>query len=166
MVALAFLTLAASFASFVAADLQITQPSAQLWWGKLPVLLSFSYLHVLVAASVNTLTWTCQDSSFQNFTILYVSLRSRLCPYSKPLPSGLPTLYVQSVIRLEAQNLTFVQNPAVLVAPQAILAIQQNADCSKLITQEQSAQTPATGYSILLANPLNSTDVSVPIRHL
>jgi len=44
-------------------------------------------------------------------------------------------------------------------APLAIIAIQNNYDCSILITQNQASQAPGTGYEILLANPLNNTDV-------
>lgn len=50
-------------------------------------------------------------------------------------------------------------NPSILVQPIAIIAIQESYDCSKTITQQQSAQPAATGYTVLLANPLNSTDV-------
>ncbi|KAI6006818.1 hypothetical protein EDD15DRAFT_2258 [Pisolithus albus] len=51
-------------------------------------------------------------------------------------------------------------NPSILVQPIAIIAIQESYDCSKTITQQQSAQPAATGYTVLLANPLNSSDVS------
>jgi hypothetical protein len=51
------------------------------------------------------------------------------------------------------------QNPAILVSPLAIIAIQQNYQCSILVTQDQANQAPGTGYEILLANPLNNTDV-------
>ncbi|KAI5994907.1 hypothetical protein F5J12DRAFT_856539 [Pisolithus orientalis] len=50
-------------------------------------------------------------------------------------------------------------NPSVLVQPIAIIAIQENYDCSKTITQQQSTQPAATGYTVQFANPLNSTDV-------
>ncbi|KAF5336355.1 hypothetical protein D9611_006599 [Ephemerocybe angulata] len=51
------------------------------------------------------------------------------------------------------------QNPAVLVQPLAIIAIQNNYDCSVLITQDQANQAAGTGYEVLLANPINNTDV-------
>lgn len=51
-------------------------------------------------------------------------------------------------------------DPKVLVSPQAIIAIEQNFDCSKTITQQQESFAVGTGYIIQLANPLNSTDVS------
>jgi len=41
----------------------------------------------------------------------------------------------------------------------AIIAEQANADCIKTITQEQANQAPGTGYTVLLANPLNNTQV-------
>ncbi|KAI6145730.1 hypothetical protein EDD17DRAFT_1879723 [Pisolithus thermaeus] len=50
-------------------------------------------------------------------------------------------------------------NPSVLVEPIAIIAIEENYDCSQTITQQQSTQPAASGYTVLLANPLNSSDV-------
>ncbi|KAI6006765.1 hypothetical protein EDC04DRAFT_2781842 [Pisolithus marmoratus] len=50
-------------------------------------------------------------------------------------------------------------NPSILVQPIAIIAIEEDYECSKTITQQQSTQPAATGYTVLLANPLNSTDV-------
>ncbi|KAG2743160.1 hypothetical protein P692DRAFT_20172391 [Suillus brevipes Sb2] len=50
-------------------------------------------------------------------------------------------------------------NIAVLAAPIAIIAIQENYDCSKTITQQQSAQAAGTGYTLLFASTLNSTDI-------
>ncbi|KIK76522.1 hypothetical protein PAXRUDRAFT_835341 [Paxillus rubicundulus Ve08.2h10] len=50
-------------------------------------------------------------------------------------------------------------NPSILSGPLAIIAIQQNYDCSETITQQQSAQPAATGYVIQLTNPLNNTEV-------
>lgn len=51
-------------------------------------------------------------------------------------------------------------DPKVLVSPQAIIAIEQNFDCSKTITQQQESFAVGTGYTIQFANPLNNTDVS------
>jgi hypothetical protein len=51
------------------------------------------------------------------------------------------------------------KDPKVLVAPLAIIGIEQNFDCSKEITQDQSNQPAGTGYTILLADPLNNTHV-------
>ncbi|KAF9220811.1 hypothetical protein BS17DRAFT_636556, partial [Gyrodon lividus] len=50
-------------------------------------------------------------------------------------------------------------NPSILNAPLAIIAIQQNYDCSETITQQQSSQPAATGYTVQFANPLNNTEV-------
>ncbi|KAG1771986.1 hypothetical protein EV702DRAFT_1134928 [Suillus placidus] len=50
-------------------------------------------------------------------------------------------------------------NTAVLAAPLAIIAVQENYDCSKTITQQQSAQPAGTGYTVLFASTLNSTDI-------
>jgi len=47
-------------------------------------------------------------------------------------------------------------NPQILAAPEAYLANLKNADCSELIQPNQF--TPATGYTIGLANPLNQSD--------
>lgn len=45
------------------------------------------------------------------------------------------------------------------MAPLAIIAEQANADCIKSITQDQANQPAGTGYTVLLANPLNNTQV-------
>lgn len=52
------------------------------------------------------------------------------------------------------------QNPKVLTAPIAIIAIENNFDCSKTITQDQSNQAAGTGYFVQLADPFNNTNVS------
>ncbi|KAK7678697.1 hypothetical protein QCA50_018279 [Cerrena zonata] len=104
--------LATTFATLMGmatADLQVTAPSSSVWW---------------VAQSINTIAWTCDQSQFQNFTILIAN-----------------------------------SDPKVLVSPLAIVAVENNFDCSKTITQEQSSQPAASGYTILLANPLNSSQV-------
>jgi hypothetical protein len=51
------------------------------------------------------------------------------------------------------------QNPKVLSSPIAIVAVENNFDCSKTITPDQANQAPGTGYMIQLANTLNETDV-------
>ncbi|KAI5121434.1 hypothetical protein M0805_006195 [Coniferiporia weirii] len=50
-------------------------------------------------------------------------------------------------------------NPDILVSAEAIVGIQENFDCSETLTTQQVNFTAATGYTIILANPLNSTDV-------
>jgi len=40
-----------------------------------------------------------------------------------------------------------------------VIAIQKNYDCSITITQDQANQPVGTGWTVLLANPLNNTDV-------
>ncbi|KIJ63816.1 hypothetical protein HYDPIDRAFT_91819 [Hydnomerulius pinastri MD-312] len=60
------------------------------------------------------------------------------------------------------QNYTVLlanSNPSILASPLAIIAVQQNYDCSETITQQQSAQPAGTGYTVLLASTLNSTDI-------
>ncbi|KZT20952.1 hypothetical protein NEOLEDRAFT_1140131 [Neolentinus lepideus HHB14362 ss-1] len=100
----------AALAGVANADLTILAPGGpNLWW---------------VADSTNTLLWTCQDSSYQNFTVLIAN-----------------------------------SNPTVLEAPAAIIAVENNYDCSKTITDSQSNLPPSTGYVVQLANPLNDTDV-------
>ncbi|KAI0746962.1 hypothetical protein C8Q80DRAFT_1121642 [Daedaleopsis nitida] len=47
----------------------------------------------------------------------------------------------------------------VLVQPSAFIAQQNNFDCSKLITKDQVNMKAATGYTIQLADPFNSTHV-------
>lgn len=53
------------------------------------------------------------------------------------------------------------QDVKILSAPIAIIAIENNYDCSRTITQDQANQPAGTGYMIQLANPLNQTDVRV-----
>ncbi|KAI0635334.1 hypothetical protein C8Q77DRAFT_698244 [Trametes polyzona] len=50
-------------------------------------------------------------------------------------------------------------DPKILVSPQAFYSQQNNFDCSKLVTKDQINMTPATGYTVQLANPFNNTDV-------
>jgi hypothetical protein len=50
-------------------------------------------------------------------------------------------------------------NPTILAAPEAIVANVPNADCSQSITVQQAALTPSTGYTVVLANILNETEV-------
>ncbi|SJL04478.1 uncharacterized protein ARMOST_07845 [Armillaria ostoyae] len=54
-----------------------------------------------------------------------------------------------------------ITNPdtSVLVSALAIVAIEQNYDCSKVLTQQQVSMPAATGYVLQLANPLNSSQV-------
>jgi len=44
-------------------------------------------------------------------------------------------------------------------APQAIIAIEQNDDCIKTVTKEQTNQPPGNGYTLYLADTLNNTHV-------
>jgi hypothetical protein len=60
------------------------------------------------------------------------------------------------------QNFTVLlanSNSAVLAAPLAIIAVQDNFDCSETITQQESAQPAGTGYIVQFASTLNSTDI-------
>ncbi|KAF9446633.1 hypothetical protein P691DRAFT_732881 [Macrolepiota fuliginosa MF-IS2] len=50
-------------------------------------------------------------------------------------------------------------NPSILKSPIAVIAVQSNLECAKLITQDQSNLPASTGYRILLSNPLNSSDI-------
>jgi len=50
-------------------------------------------------------------------------------------------------------------DPKILTAPIAVIAIQNNYDCSITITQDQANQPVGTGWTVLLANPLNNTEV-------
>ncbi|TDL24534.1 hypothetical protein BD410DRAFT_93235 [Rickenella mellea] len=62
----------------------------------------------------------------------------------------------------QVQNFTILvanSDVKVLSGAEAIFAIEQNFDCSKALTVQQAAFVPATGYTVILANPLNSTDV-------
>ncbi|KAG2358151.1 hypothetical protein BDR07DRAFT_1295803 [Suillus spraguei] len=57
------------------------------------------------------------------------------------------------------QNFTILCAQSLLNTPLAIIAVQENYDCSETITQQQSAQPAGTGYTILFASTLNSTDI-------
>ncbi|KAG7452928.1 uncharacterized protein BT62DRAFT_915290 [Guyanagaster necrorhizus] len=48
---------------------------------------------------------------------------------------------------------------SILTSALAIVAIEQNYDCSKILTPEQVNMPAATGYTLQLANPLNSSQV-------
>jgi len=50
-------------------------------------------------------------------------------------------------------------NTKLLANPIAVIAIENNYDCSKSLTQEQVNQPPGTGYVVQLANIFNETDV-------
>jgi len=51
------------------------------------------------------------------------------------------------------------QNTQILSAPIAIVAIENNYDCSKIITPLQANQPVGTGYMVQFANTLNQSDV-------
>ncbi|KDQ60385.1 hypothetical protein JAAARDRAFT_46100 [Jaapia argillacea MUCL 33604] len=104
-------TVAALFTAVAAqTQLSIIDPGGpNLWW---------------IAKSANTLIWTCEQTTYQNFTVMIAN-----------------------------------SNPSVLVAPQAVIAIQQNFQCSLLIQPNQLDFPPSTGYTVQFANVLNSTDV-------
>lgn len=73
----------------------------------------------------------------------------------------------QNVLSWTCQNTTITSfgvlinntDPKVLVSPMAIISIQQNFDCSIVVTQDQASQPAGTGWTILLVNPVNLTDV-------
>ncbi|KIY47122.1 hypothetical protein FISHEDRAFT_45945 [Fistulina hepatica ATCC 64428] len=50
-------------------------------------------------------------------------------------------------------------NVDILTGPIGIIAVQENYDCSKEVTQQQADQPAATGYSILFTNPLNTSQI-------
>ncbi|KAI9459167.1 hypothetical protein BJY52DRAFT_1085168, partial [Lactarius psammicola] len=50
-------------------------------------------------------------------------------------------------------------NPTILAAAEAIVANVPNADCSHTITTQQAALTPATGYTVILADTLDQTKI-------
>ncbi|KAG1732971.1 hypothetical protein EDB19DRAFT_1732364 [Suillus lakei] len=52
-------------------------------------------------------------------------------------------------------------NTAVLATPLAIIAVEENYNCATTITQQQSAQPAATGYTIQFANTLNTADIYI-----
>lgn len=102
-----------------------------------------------VAKSENTLEWTCNTSPYGNFTVLYVRLTTLLL-LSKTTDY---CLFLLSSIANSGGNVLGA-------GPEPIVAIQPNYDCSLTITASQDIFPAATGYTVLLANPFNDTDVS------
>jgi len=51
------------------------------------------------------------------------------------------------------------QNATILDAPLAFISPQANADCSKVVGQNQLSAPAAPGYTILFADPLNETNI-------
>ncbi|KIK02726.1 hypothetical protein K443DRAFT_656635 [Laccaria amethystina LaAM-08-1] len=58
-----------------------------------------------------------------------------------------------------SNQFTVLINSPTMASPLAIIAQENNFDCSKIITQDQASQPAGTGYTILLADPLNNTNV-------
>ncbi|KAK0445460.1 hypothetical protein EV421DRAFT_1902417 [Armillaria borealis] len=83
-----------------------------------------------VAQSTNVIAWSCNDSPYSEFTYPV----SRVAQITNP-------------------------DTSVLVSALAIVAIEPNYDCSKVLTQQQVSMPAATGYVLQLANPLNSSQV-------
>jgi hypothetical protein len=143
----ALATLAALAGS--ASALQILVPGGDsLWWGKsmhLSILERTSAERdaILVANSMNMIAWTCHDNPYNNFTIVFALSLSLMRYLLTPL----------SLLRM-ANN-----NTALLTAPQPIVSVESNYDCSKSIAANQATQLPGTGYYLQFANALNSTDV-------
>jgi len=50
-------------------------------------------------------------------------------------------------------------NPTILTSAEAIVANVNNADCSHTITTQQADLTPATGYTLIFADPINQTKI-------
>lgn len=50
-------------------------------------------------------------------------------------------------------------DPKILTSELAIIAQQENFDCSETISQYQVTMPAASGYTLIFANPLNNTDV-------
>ncbi|KAI0284595.1 hypothetical protein BGY98DRAFT_1183486 [Russula aff. rugulosa BPL654] len=50
-------------------------------------------------------------------------------------------------------------NPLILTSAEAIVADVPNADCSHTITTQQAALTAATGYTLILADPIDQTKI-------
>ena len=70
---------------------------------------------------------------------------------------------ISALTRLLTAVCDSVTNPTTQFQPLAIIAIQENFDCSLELTQQQDANlVPGSGYIVQLANPFNSTDVRAP----
>ena len=91
------------------------------------------------------MAWACHNLTFATFTVLCV-----LSVISSTLRLQLTHTHIS------IQN----QDPKVLAGPLAILAIQQNYDCSITVSENVVNQAPASGYTLSFANPINITEVS------
>jgi hypothetical protein len=56
-------------------------------------------------------------------------------------------------------DFTVLINSSTLTQPMAIIAVEAIADCSILVSQDQANQPAGTGYTILLANEVNNSDI-------
>jgi hypothetical protein len=113
------------------------------------LLLTFSsniFYSITVAKSTNVLAWDCTASQAiadNNFTVL--------CVLS--IISGTPSL---QLTHISINNV----DPKIFQGPLAVIAMQNNADCSIVVSQNQVSQPANTGYIITMADPLNNTHVS------
>lgn len=96
-----------------------------------------------VAKSQNLISWTCQNTTIGNFTVLFVATFLALSCWQP----------IKLYFRISNTD------PTISVSPLAIIAIQQTFDCSIIITQDQANQPAGNGWLVLLANPLNISDV-------
>lgn len=97
-----------------------------------------------VAQSQNLISWTCKDTTVASFTILCVQTFGSYPYFTYTLLSSVGN-----------------QDPKISVAPLAIIPVQQNFQCSILVTQDQANQAAGTGWQIFFADILNITNVSL-----
>jgi hypothetical protein len=152
--------LLATFAA--AANLAITTPSASSWWGTYHSNHStsqsgFSTHHHHHHHHHHLTPFALQSPNLRMCSLGLVktppSVISLFCALSHHLNTRSPQLMY---IYISINN----TNPQVLLGPLAFIAIQQNFDCSVTVSQDQVDQPASTGYTLILANPLNETDVS------
>ena len=141
-----FATLAA-IVSGATAQLSILSPGgSDLWWGALSVRLHFASLTLILLQSTTRLTTLrgpaprlrTRTSPFCEFSVLSASVRAN---------------------KINDPSLNS-SNSSILASPYAFVAEQPNYQCSVEIYATQLAKfPPATGYTIIFASILNSSDV-------
>lgn len=99
--------------------------------------------------------------SLMRRTTLYgtvTNLRSTTSPFCMPFYLPFAAFVLTNYSFANANSLAN-SNPTVLQGNFALIGIQENFDCSEGLAANQVNFTASDGYTILLANPLNQTQV-------
>jgi len=108
--------------------------------------------------------------ALSRFALVAAAIASANAALSITYPGGADKWWVAKSVNIMAwtcaeapvQSYTILianKDIKILTAPIAIVAIANNADCSRTITQDQVTQPVGGGYTLLLADTLNQTKV-------